>query len=62
MLQLSPAEYAVYTPLVARLLETHVGSKESDVVARKDFQTLLQEEWGISESQLQGVSHLRLIE
>ncbi|KAJ9119596.1 hypothetical protein QFC22_003305 [Naganishia vaughanmartiniae] len=52
---LSPAEYAVYTPIVAKLLETHIGSKDSDVVARKDFQALLQEEWSIAESQLQGI-------
>ncbi|KAJ9094449.1 hypothetical protein QFC21_005988 [Naganishia friedmannii] len=52
---LSPAEYTVYTPILARLLEKHIGSKDSEVVARKDFQTLLQAEWSIAESQLQSI-------
>ncbi|KAJ9104256.1 hypothetical protein QFC19_004073 [Naganishia cerealis] len=55
---LSPSEYAIYTPIVARLLETHIGFKDSDLVTRKNFQILLKEEWGVAENQLQEVSQL----
>lgn len=61
ILQLSPSEYAVYTPIVARLLETQISAKDSELVARKEFQNLMQEEWNIAEDQLQGVRHTQLI-
>lgn len=54
--QLSPSEYAAYTPIVAKLLEQHNDQKASDSVSRREFHSLLRDEWAMDEKLIQDVS------